>query len=91
MAIVRHPVWRVRCVGYVGKTRQWPARRWAQHEATQPWAHRIVEWRIVKEWRDISAIALWWAEVWRIVLRLPLYNIQWNRHNPRRIKPWKAR
>jgi hypothetical protein len=77
-------------LGYVGKTRQWVKARWRQHEASQPWADTVVEWRVIREWKDISGIALWWAEVWRIVLWLPLYNIQYNRLNPRRIRPWTA-
>lgn len=98
-ASVVHPITGLRCrYGYLGKTRQRPSERWAQHEGRssryrgpgQPWSDTIIEWRVVKSFEHVSDAGLWWAEVWRIVLFLPLYNYQWNTHNPRRIPKYVA-
>lgn len=76
--------------GYIGKTRQLLANRLFQHSQVQPWWDTSVGSETVWYSPRCTALRLWWEEVWRIVVFLPLYNIQWNRHNPRRIKPWTA-
>lgn len=88
-----------RHLAYVGKTRD-GRRRHAQHMGTdmgpyakvaQPWSnldpHRYVLWsmRRCPDWL-LSAM-----EVLLIRLLLPVYNVQHNRGNPRRIKPWEAK
>lgn len=88
---VRNPRtgWIVR-FGYIGKTRATVDHRVGQHlrggyfGPAKWWAHTYVEHETL--WSGYcTAPRLWWEEVWRIVLFLPLYNVQWNRHNPRRI------
>lgn len=73
----------------------------------KPWADTVLGWRpngtveeciaaggvfLIMEPRKISPMGLWWREiVFAIWLRLPLYNVQWNLHNPRRVRPDVAR
>jgi hypothetical protein len=76
-------------LGYLGKTRQYWRTRVAQHE-TQPWADLIVKPYVIKA-GSFTDLGLWWAEVWRIVVRRPVYNYEWNRCNPRRIPIFTAR
>jgi hypothetical protein len=76
--------------GYIGKTRQLPANRWRQHEDTQPWADLVVGWDVIREWKRISTFGLWWREIYYIWTRFPLYNYQWNLHNPRRVPKYTA-
>ena len=76
--------------GYIGKTRQLVINRLRQHGASQPWWDTVVSFETLWESPRCSPFRLWWEEVWRIVVLFPLYNIQWNRANPRRIKPWTA-
>jgi hypothetical protein len=93
---VRHPhTWKIIRFGYIGKTRRSVEVRIAEHAERQPWRHLIVDYEVLVRLVDHSRmrlrLRLWWAEVWRIMLFRPLFNIEWNRRNPRRIKPWDAR
>lgn len=76
--------------GYIGKTRQLVINRLRQHAVCQPWWDTHVGYETLWESQSCTALRLWWEEVWRIVVLFPLYNIQWNKLNPRRIKPWTA-
>jgi hypothetical protein len=89
---VRHPITgRHARNGYVGKTRQLAANRVSQHLTYQPWAGDITGYRVLWSSRRCTGLRLWWEEVWRIVLFLPLYNYRWNRWNPRRIPVYDRR
>lgn len=78
--------------GYIGKTAQRVERRIAQHRVAQPWSDLIVSWDVLWESRSVSAFGLWWREIYYILTRFPVYNVQWNRirWNPRRIEPYVA-
>lgn len=76
--------------GYIGKTRQLVISRLAQHAVMQPWWDTHVSYETLWESPACSSLRLWWEEVWRIMVFFPLYNYQWNRHNPRRIPKYKA-
>jgi len=89
--VADHRTGRLHRNDYIGKTRQRPGARWEQHRKTQPWGDLIVRGRVIKQWRRVSTPHLWWAEVWRIVLRQPRLNYQWNLANPRRVPIYTAR
>lgn len=99
MAVVQHPRSGRRVCGYVGKTIRDPRTRWNEHQfgggrygsAAQPWSDTIIEWRVLHSSRRMTALGLHLREWINIKCRLPLYNIQMNRANPRRIPPWTAR
>lgn len=79
--------------GYVGKTRQRPyTRRIDQHRRTQPWSDLIVSYDVLWSSPRCSDFHLWWREIYYILTRFPVYNVQWNRirWNPRRIPPYVA-
>ena len=73
----------------------------------KPWADTVLGWRpdgtveeciraggvfLIRKPSRVSPFGLWWREIiFAIWLRLPLYNVQWNLHNPRRIRPAVAR
>lgn len=74
--------------GYVGETTSFPHRD-KQHRETQPWAPLIVSvhrWHL-PAWKPLLHL----AETLAILVLWPAYNIEKNRWNPRRIKPWDAR
>ena len=83
--------------GYVGRT-AWPARRHQEHTVgggkwratAKPWADLVVERRVMfrkKRRLEITTHFLEWS---MIKLLMPVYNIQMNWKNPRRIPPWVA-
>jgi hypothetical protein len=79
--------------GYVGKTRKRPyTKRIAEHRVTQPWSDLIVSHDVLWESRRVTVFGLWWREIYYILTRFPVYNVQWNRirWNPRRIPPYVA-
>lgn len=80
--------------GYIGKTRRPVRVRVGEHVERQGWGHLITGYEVLWHRSDHSLLwlelRLWWAEVWRIVLHRPLFNIEWNRRNPSRIKPWEV-
>lgn len=78
--------------GYIGKTTQRVQHRIAQHRATQPWADLITSWDVLWESPRVTVFGLWWREIYYILTRFPVYNVQWNRirWNPRRIPPYVA-
>ena len=97
---VRHPrTGRLVRNGYIGKTRRKVEIRISEHlhgstrfgSRPQPWAADVVGWKVLWHRDDCSAMRLWWAEVWRILVRFPLHNDQWNRRNPRRIPIYESR
>lgn len=79
-----------RHIAYVGRTCA-PALRHQQHMARQPWSdlrpRRYVLIRVARcpEW------FIGVCEYVAIKATMPVYNIQHNRSNPRRITPWRAR
>jgi len=82
---VRHPVTGVAVRhGYIGKTR-FLKLRLNQHMERSRWRDTATEWDVLWYSSDVTAFGLWWREVWYILTRMPLYNYQWNRLNPRRI------
>lgn len=75
--------------GYTGRTNS-PRLRDAQHKASKRW-YPLVRHRILIPLGYCPvfvAAALEWA---LIKLTMPVYNIQHNRLNPRRIEPWNVR
>lgn len=76
--------------GYIGKTR-WLKLRLAQHLERSDWRDTVTEWDVLWYSPDVTAFGLWWREVWYILTRMPLYNYQWNRLNPRRIPKYEQR
>lgn len=81
--------------GYIGKTVRPVETRIREHlqgsptTPAKPWADTVVGWDVL--WTGkCSAAGLALREVWRIRTRWPLYNVQHNRPNPRRIPPHRA-
>lgn len=93
---VRHPRTGRTVTGYVGQTRRAPQVRIDEHllggrsEAPKVWADTVVSWDLLWSGK-CTQFGLNWRERWYIVSRRPLYNVQWNTHNARRIQPWRAR
>lgn len=76
---------------YVGKTSSHPSYRDRQHRAHQVWAGHIVGDIRVLWIGYCGRLTLWAVEIFFIVVKQPLFNVQWNRRNPHRITPWQAR
>lgn len=91
---------RISC-GYVGQSIRRIGVRWDEHEhgywwggqwkPPQPWADTLVEWRIICQPKRRLGLTLDFLEWLHIQLRIPLYNVEMNRSNPRRIRPETAR
>jgi hypothetical protein len=85
--------------GYAGRTRN-PKRRDAQHrygyvwdgerKPAQPWSDLITSRRVIFRRKRRMEITTHLLEMITIRVLFPVYNIQMNRTNPRRIKPWEA-
>src|SRR3954462_10478904 len=85
--------------GYAGRT-NYPARRDAQHrygyvwdgkrKPPQPWSDLIVSRRVIFRKKRRMEITTHLLELITIRALFPVYTIQMNRTNPRRIKPWEA-
>lgn len=91
-------------MGYAGQTRRKPQTRWDEHAKgggafgleQQPWSDTIIRWEVDRHGKRISGFKL---DRWerRLIIRgkkplgLPFYNIDWNKLNPDRIKPWEAK
>lgn len=92
---VRHPRSGRVVTGYVGQTVRPVQVRIDEHllgtvtAAPKVWADTVVSWDVLWSKRCTQGW-LNWRERWYIVTRRPLYNIQWNTHNRRRIEPWRA-
>lgn len=87
---VIHPTTGQIALGYVGKTRQRLRTREGQHRDEQPWSDTIVGAAFVIAqgmWTEAQLDAV---EQHHIRTLLPLYNIDHNLANPRRITPWDA-
>jgi hypothetical protein len=85
----RKPSGRGRHFGYAGLTNR-PDLRDGQHRASQPWSDLITRrrvWSIGRVPRFVGRGVEWCL----IKATAPVYNVQHNRTNPRRIKPWDAR
>lgn len=80
--------WLSRHIGYVGQTSSFWHRH-KQHMDTQPWADLDPVARRISlpNWRWLRLT----VEAILIRVLLPAYNIDGNRHNPRRIPPWTAK
>lgn len=78
--------------GYIGKTRRFVTTRIAEHRKTQPWSDLIVSYDVLWSSSRVSNFGLWWREIYYILTRFPVYNVQWNRvrWNPRRVPPYVA-
>ena len=76
-------------IGYIGVTNS-PHYRDVQHRAYQPWSD-LIACRYVIPLGRVPRFLACFLEALLIQLVLPVYNVQHNRGNPRRIKPWKAR
>lgn len=83
---VRHPVTGERTLGYIGETYRQPLTRLLEHLMDQPWADTIIGWEVDDEVFAGKAAVLA-AERFTIETELPLYNVDHNRANPRRIPP----
>lgn len=95
---VRHPRTGRRVCGYVGKTRRDPRVRYEEHlgngrygDAAKPWTDTVTDWRVIYSSKRVSDIGLSLREQLHIRLRRPLYNIEYNGRNRRRVKPWEAK
>lgn len=83
-------------IGYVGKTRRHWRTRIHEHlhgSADTPpkaWAPTVTEPFVLWHSPRCTAFGLWWREVWFIRTRRPLYNIQHNTRNRRRVPPWQV-
>ena len=83
---VRHPLTRVRVLGYVGETVRLPFERLMEHIYSQPWADTIIAWEV----DDVvypGKRAVLEAETFAIQTEMPLYNVRGNESNPARIPP----
>lgn len=61
---------------------------------TQPakvWARHIIGDMYPLWQADCGRFRAWYMEIWFIVTREPLFNVQWNKRNRHRIAPWTAR
>jgi hypothetical protein len=87
---VIHPLTGQIVLGYVGQTRQRLRAREGQHRDDQPWSDTIVGEAFVIAQGMWNKAELDWYEQVCIQRMLPLYNIDHNRANPYRIKPWDA-
>jgi len=92
---VRHPRSGRVVNGYVGQTRRPVQVRIDEHllgtatAAPKVWADTVVSWDVL--WTGTCTQGgLNWRERWYIVSRRPLYNVQWNTANRRRILPSRA-
>lgn len=92
---VRHPRSGRVVNGYVGQTRRPVQVRIDEHllgtatAAPKVWADTVVGWDVLWSGRCTQG-GLDWRERWFIVTRRPLYNVQWNTGNRRRIEPSRA-
>jgi hypothetical protein len=90
-------------LGYAGQTRRKPQTRWDEHAKgggafnleQQPWSDTIIRWEVARHGKHWSGFKLDRAERKLIIrgvrgLGRPLYNYDWNKLNPDRIKPWEA-
>lgn len=82
---------------YIGKTCRKLEKRDHEHRygtdtvPAKVWASHIVG-GIYPLWQaDCGRFRAWYMEIWFIVTREPLFNVQWNKHNRHRIPPWTAR
>jgi hypothetical protein len=76
-------------LGYVGESVRLPFQRMMEHIYEQPWADTIVGWEVDATVYPGKAAVLA-AEEAAIKAERPLYNVEHNRGNPRRVKPWDA-
>ncbi len=77
---------------YTGNPRIDLVDRYLEHKADQPWADQIRSPGMLVIWQGSCTQAELDARE-RTAIRTyrPLYNIEHNRRNPRRIKPWEVR
>lgn len=81
-----HTSYRTTTCGYIGESGRQPFDRLLEHLREKPWGDTIVGWRIIEtHGRKRSVLA---AEATAVQARRPLYNIDLNGGNPRRIPPW---
>lgn len=94
-------------MGYAGQTRgdgKSPDIRWDEHTygggrygaKAKDWADTIIRWEKHRHGKHWSGFKLDRAERKLIIrgvrgLGRPLYNVEWNRLNPDRVKPWEAK
>lgn len=86
---VSHPDTGQRALGYIGETARMPFQRLMEHIYDQPWADTIIAWEVDQAVYP-GKEAVWAAERAAIEAERPLYNIEHNRENPSRIRPWVA-
>lgn len=79
-----------RHTAYVGRTCQ-PLLRHQQHMARQPWSDLRPRRYVLIRVNRCPELVIRFCEWVAIKAIMPVYNIQHNRSNPRRIKPWRAR
>jgi hypothetical protein len=73
-------------LGYIGETVRQPLARLLEHLADQPWWDTVVGWDLdPRVFAGKQAVCE--AERAAIEWELPLYNVEWNRGNGRRIPP----
>ena len=87
---VRHPLTRVRVLGYVGETVRLPFERLMEHIYSQPWADTIIAWEVDDVVYPGKAAVLE-AEKFAVETEFPLYNYEWNLANPNRVEIWRAK
>jgi hypothetical protein len=82
---------------YIGKTARPLQCRDREHRegraGTPPkvWSGHIVG-GIYPLWQaDCGPFRAWYMEIWFIVTREPLFNVEWNKRNRHRIPPWTAK
>lgn len=85
-----HANYATKTVVYVGETGRMPFLRLLEHVYAQPWSDTITGWRVLDEvYPDKAAVLR--AEKAHVESVQPLYNVEWNIANPRRILPEEAR
>lgn len=75
--------------GYTGRTNH-PRLRDAQHAATKRW-YPLVRYRVLIPLGPCPVFVAAALEWLLIKVTMPVYNVQHNRWNPRRIRPWDVR
>lgn len=81
---------------YIGKTvnmkrRDHEHRYGAETVPPKVWAGHIYGGMYPLWQAECGRFRAWYMEIWFIITKEPLFNVEWNKRNPHRIPPWVAR
>lgn len=83
-----HTKYTAPAVGYIGESNRLAATRHDEHADDKPWFDTVVSYRVVGYYPNKAAVQA--AEKAAVQNARPLYNVEYNKGNPRRITREKA-